>query len=452
MRLGLVWFRNDLRIRDNEALARACAESDRLAAVYVWPERLFGAVPIGYPRLGARRARFIQQALDDLAGRLGVPLLRSRGEPGAVLAELADACARDAADTAGRDGERLTELCLYYQVEPFPEEHGEAREAESMVGRACAAHGIAFSVRAVVGQTLFHDHDLPFAPERMPKVYSDFRKAVERGVPVRGEWELGAGVPAPSGAVSRLAGTPRWEFRPEGIDRDDPPDERAAFFFDGGEQAAWRRLSYYFWESTGLWRYKQTRNGLVGPDYSSKFSPWLAHGVLSPRSIHREVRRFETDRGRNQSTYWLIFELIWRDYFHFLARRYAPDIFLPHGPMRRAVPWRRDRETFLKWVRGATGEPFIDANMRELAATGYMSNRGRQNVASYLAHHLAIDWTWGAQYFESVLLDYDPANNWGNWSYVAGVGTDPRRDRVFNPRVQAETYDPAGEYVSLWLH
>jgi len=112
----------------------------------------------------------------------------------------------------------------------------------------------------------------------------------------------------------------------------------------------------------------------------------------------------------------------------------------------------QEDETLLKiWIEGRTGIPFIDANMRELAATGFMSNRGRQIVASFLINDLKISWQMGAEYFESVLIDYDPCSNYGNWNYIAGVGSDPRENRYFNIMSQARKYDPEGDYVRLWI-
>ena len=111
---------------------------------------------------------------------------------------------------------------------------------------------------------------------------------------------------------------------------------------------------------------------------------------------------------------------------------------------------KNNREAFQCWAEGRTGVPFIDANMRELAATGWMSNRGRQNTASFLVKDLKVNWQMGAEHFESLLLDYDPCSNWGNWNYVAGVGSDLREDRYFNILTQAKNYDPLGEFVKLW--
>jgi deoxyribodipyrimidine photo-lyase len=146
----------------------------------------------------------------------------------------------------------------------------------------------------------------------------------------------------------------------------------------------------------------------------------------------------------------MIFELIWRDYFRFSAWKHGDKIFWPSGIQGKKRDWLQNNEEFQKWAEGNTGIPFIDANMRELNATGFMSNRGRQNVASFLAQNLNIDWRMGAEYFESLLLDYDPCSNYGNWAYNTTVGHDPR-NRYFNIIGQAQKYDAKGEYVRHWL-
>jgi deoxyribodipyrimidine photo-lyase len=154
---------------------------------------------------------------------------------------------------------------------------------------------------------------------------------------------------------------------------------------------------------------------------------------------------------KNESTYWLIFELIWRDYFRMITKKYGNRIFKAGGIKNKILQLRQDPDIFKRWTEGQTGIPFIDANMRELKQTGFMSNRGRQNVASFLVKDLKIDWRMGASYFEYTLIDYDVHNNWGNWNYVAGVGNDPREDRYFNTQLQAQRYDPSGKYVKRWL-
>ena len=229
-----------------------------------------------------------------------------------------------------------------------------------------------------------------------------------------------------------------------------PADSRSVLPFTGGASEARGRLKHYFWDTKRLAVYKKTRNGLVGADYSSKFSPWLAHGCISPRRIASEVYRFEDTVEANDSTYWLVFELIWRDYFRFVAMKYGSRIFHRKALKPDSANRGMQRSVFEAWKEGRTKDAFVNANMRELARTGFMSNRGRQNVASYLVHDLGIDWRLGASWFEHMLLDYDPASNAGNWIYVAGVGNDPRPNRKFNTQRQAEMYDGDGKYQTLW--
>lgn len=174
-------------------------------------------------------------------------------------------------------------------------------------------------------------------------------------------------------------------------------------------------------------------------------------GCISPRLIYEEVKRYEKERKKNDSTYWLIFELIWRDYFRFIAKKHGDKIFNIRGIKNQEDSWSRDKSQFEAWTEGMTGVPFVDANMRELNATGFMSNRGRQIVASFLVNDLGIDWTWGASYFESQLIDYDVCSNWGNWMYVGGVGNDPRENRYFNVLRQAKNYDRNGDYIRLMI-
>ena len=225
---------------------------------------------------------------------------------------------------------------------------------------------------------------------------------------------------------------------------------QAAFSFKGGSHAALERLKHYFWNTKKLSFYKQTRNGLLGQDYSSKFSAWLANGSISARQIYWQIKAYEKQIDKNQSTYWLIFELIWRDYFKYVSLKHRNKIFQLGGILEREYHWKNSHQILKAWIDGQTKEPFVNANMKELSKTGWMSNRGRQNVASYFAKNLNMDWRLGAAYFEAMLIDYDVHSNYGNWMYVAGVGNDPR-DRKFNVQLQAERYDENGKYQRLWL-
>ena len=289
---------------------------------------------------------------------------------------------------------------------------------------------------------------LPFSPADLPDVFTAFRHRVER-----------AGIlpAAPLAPPLRLPPAPtlpeHWRKTPA------PPapracaDERSSFpyhrpQFSGAETAALAHLDGYF--ARGLAHaYKRTRNRLQGIDFSSKLSPWLACGALAARTVHARLAAFEQAHGSSDGTYWLWFELLWRDYFRLLHLKYGRRLYRYRGLGKPDSAVNRP-QAFERWRQGRTGEPLVDAGMRELAATGYISNRMRQIVARYLVHDLGGDWRAGAAWFESQLVDYDACSNQGNWLYVAGKGTDPRGGRRFDPRRQAREHDADGSYRALW--
>lgn len=258
-------------------------------------------------------------------------------------------------------------------------------------------------------------------------------------------------LPLPAERPAGLDFVPGWGDLPFSGTPVAPPqrEPRSVLEFKGGETEGLKRLKYYLWDSDLASTYFDTRNGMIGGDYSTKFSAWLALGCLSPRLIYHELQKYETQRVANKSTAWIVFELKWRDYFKFFAMKHGNAIFFEEGTAGLELPWSYDRPLFERWRDGKTGVPLIDANMRELAATGFMSNRGRQNVASYLALDMGVDWRRGADLFESLQIDYDVASSWGNW--VAAAGLTGGRINRFNPIKQSNDYDPKGEYIRLWL-
>lgn len=213
------------------------------------------------------------------------------------------------------------------------------------------------------------------------------------------------------------------------------------------ETHALTHLHAYF-DSQRPQHYRDTRNGLIEWSDSTKLSPHLALGQLSPKQVLHELHVHESRYGTNDSTKHIALELLWREYFRQVLAHQGVKTF----NLKARYPTKSMQEQenlFTQWANGKTGEPFIDANMQEFNATGWMSNRGRQNVASYLTKTMGVDWQRGAEFFEQHLIDYDVHSNWGNWAYVAGVGQDPR-DRIFNPKLQAQMYDPHGSYQKMW--
>lgn len=435
--LGLVWFRQDLRLTDHEPLYRAAQECGQLIPLYCFDHRHFGQTSFGFPKTGAWRGRFLWEAVANLRQNLqalGSQLILRSGRPEELIPELVQ--------TWGISH-------VYYHQAVTPEELAvETALAENL-------SSLKINLQGFWGTSLLHPEDLPFPPEELPDLFTQFRRRVEgegsqkkklAPVPVRAPYPFPARLP-PCPDLE-LGDLPAPEsFNLTFLD----PDPRAVLPFQGGETWGKARVEAYFWEGDCLRTYKETRNGLLGADYSSKFSPWLALGCLSPRWLYDEIRRYEAERVKNESTYWLFFELLWRDFFYFVARKYGARLFYPFGLRRLNLPWSRDWELFRCWSEGQTGYPLVDANLRELRLTGFMSNRGRQNVASFLTKNLGLDWRMGAEWFESWLIDYDVCSNWGNCNYVAGVGNDRREFRYFNIAKQSRDYDPQGNYLRHWL-
>jgi deoxyribodipyrimidine photo-lyase len=328
---------------------------------------------------------------------------------------------------------------IYAHKEPAWEEIMEEENLSKRLGEEV-------EIKYFWGKTLFHVNDLPFDYQKTPDVFSNFRKKNEKYGKVRPLFPSPEKIKWHESINSKIPTLKELGFEITGI------PETAAIHFKGGEGEALKRLNHYFFETEQLSKYKYTRNGLIGSDYSSKFSPWLANGSISPRQIYFQVKKYEDEIKSNVSTYWLIFELIWRDFFTYVLLKYGNKLFFK-GSIKGEVPEIDDpnNEKLQAWKNGRTGIPFIDANMKELNETGFMSNRGRQNAASFLVKDLKVDWRKGAAYFEEKLIDYDVASNWGNWSYVAGFGNDPREGRYFNIMTQADRYDKKGEYVKLWF-
>jgi deoxyribodipyrimidine photo-lyase len=423
---GLVWFGNDLRIQDNEVLSEAIRQHDQVIGIYCLNPKLLQKTNFGFRKLGVYRAKFLLESLEDLKHNLAqknISLLVYVNAPEERIPEIC---------------ETYQVACIYKQEEWTSEEIAEKQRVASKLEN--------IPIVELYNQFLYHPEDILSDPQKIPNVFSNFRKKLEKYVAIReeatfdkmfGEENLVENTTViPS--LSDL-GFKHIEF-----------DSRTAFPFKGGETSALARLNDYFFTTKKLGFYKKTRNGLVGVDYSSKFSPWLANGSISARTIYWQVKKFEQEYYKNQSTYWLVFELIWRDYFKYISIKYENEIFKLGGILRKDYWWSRDAEQIDRWIDGETQDDFVNANMIELRETGWMSNRGRQNVASYFAKELELDWRIGAAYFEEYLIDYDVHSNYGNWMYVSGVGNDPR-DRKFNTQLQAERYDSNGKFRKLWL-
>ncbi|CBQ70960.1 related to Deoxyribodipyrimidine photolyase [Sporisorium reilianum SRZ2] len=511
-------LRNDLRLHDHPIL-HLCSDPSpastpfkqpitHVLPVYVWDQRhveisgfpsltkatssgggggatqLAKTRALGLWRTGVHRARFVNESVFDLRARLrgvGSDLAMYAGTPESVVPALIHKI------RAGGDSVEA----VYLGREINTEEVNVQRRLQGVL------EGMGVQMKMLEGKSLIHSRDLGFAVSQLPDVFTHFRKQVE------GDDMFRAPLPAPS----RLKPFPRVDVddaegvyalsAAKGLDTKDavekcllqpllahpvlghkellskvlkgntPEVPHSAFPYKGGETEALARLEHYFTgaKSSPGASYKETRNQMLGADYSTKFAAALAHGLLSPRLIAQKATELDATTGTTKGGgYWILFELLWRDYFYFVGWKFGSHLFTlggieeqlsPRSAASKAYDWKStsldDKAgPFVRWATAQTGVPLIDANMTELV-TGFMSNRGRQNVASFLTKDLGCNWQYGAELFESWLVDYDPNSNWGNWQYVAGVGNDPRSSRQFNPIKQGKDYDARGEYVATWI-
>ena len=428
MKRSIVWFKTDLRLHDNETLVQAIAQSDEVIPVYCLDDDHFNITEFGFRKTGKFRARFLLEALQDLDANLrplGSGLIVVHGKPEVELYQ-------------------LVKLYGVHKVFAKREVSYEEKQTEERVEKELWKLQCSFETFST--STLYHAQDLPFSIKDIPDIFTAFRRQVEHESSVRPMIQKPRKIKSPPIPPLHLP-----KLKALGLVAP-VHDNRSVLAFKGGESEGYKRLNAYFFETQLIANYKNTRNGMIGADYSTKFSPWLALGCLSPREIFYELKKYESKFSANDSTYWLVFELLWRDYFRFMMKKHRNKYFSISGIKAADLnPLQKDTKVLQTWINGKTGNDFVDANMLELKLTGFMSNRGRQNVASYLCNDLKLDWRYGAAYFEQQLIDYDVCSNWGNWAYLAGVGNDPRGNRYFDMLKQAKLYDPKSTYRQLWL-
>jgi len=516
-RILIYLVRRDLRRADNpilHELARLHGQSQR-PFTHVLPVYVFSADQIevsgflsssdlkspypearsrisGFWRCGRRRAKFLAECVWDLKKDL-----ESIGSGLEIRVGSVKDVVRSLLDGYQESGDAEIHGTWMTSEEGW-EEKEEEEEVRELMGREAKEFKLWRDEKYLVD-----DRDLPFdRPQDLSDVFTTFRKTVEplRSAP-RQQLPAPERLPplpefippqfAPFAIPDSLEGTIKalCQPLPENLEIPNMPSMstsmQTAHPFVGGSISAHERICHLI-ESGAISAYKDTRNGLLGLDFSTKLSAWLALGAISARQIHWYLVAFEDGtsdlgkdaagygKGENKGTSGVRFELLWRDYMRLCTRKFGKRLFSLAGyrgksdvkfklispascrsTQKKDTPGSHDQDTrrvLERFLRGETGTGLIDASQRELFLTGWTSNRARQNVASYLTKHLGLDWRLGAEWYEMNLVDYDVSSNWGNWQYVAGVGNDPRGDaRVFNPVKQAVDYDGHGEYVRAWV-
>ena len=422
---NLVWFRSNLRVEDNTSLSRAIKDSPRVIGYINIDPAIFELSDYGFKKTEKFRTKFLLESIQDLKKQLNginISLIITN---------------QDFETSINSIIEKYNIRSIYMQKEWTRDELAEEKQIPKHI-----------NLIKDFDQFLYSPESVKEVYENIPRGFSNFRKKCEKYLDI----EYPLQIPKPLDkknniddvySIPTLNDLGFEEFRVH---------KNSVFKFIGGETSAKERVYEYFFENKRISKYKLTRNGLLGKDYSSKLSSWLANGSISVRYVYMQIKKYEEEIEKNESTYWLFFELIWRDFFKYVSMQHKDKFFSKSGIYGDSKDWSNNKELINRWINGETNEPFVNANMKELSQTGFMSNRGRQNVANYLTKELKIDWRVGAEYFESLLIDYDVHSNYGNWLYNAGIGNDSMPFRKFSPKLQSERYDPNKEYEKLWLN
>ncbi len=419
MSRGLHWFRNDLRLRDNTALAALVSQVEAWLPVFVLDPRL-----VAGPRRGEARMRFLLDCLGRLGRDLekrGVPLLVREGRPEQLLPRL-----------LRETGAQV--LSFNEDVSPF------ARRRDSAVQSAVERSGGRVLTR--LDHVVYRSSEVRSGSGGAYAVYSPYRRTWWK------RWRQEPRLPV---GVGRLP-APIPGFSPERT-----PDPRelgvasdASELPTGGERAARRRLDRFL--ESGARRYHEDRDR-PDRDGTSRLSPYLRFGVISPRQcFERAEEAAQAEPALERGVAKWLDELVWREFYSAILEEHPRVLRESYRREYEAVAWSDDPDGFQAWCEGRTGYPIVDAGMRQLRESGWMHNRVRMIVASFLTKDLLIDWREGEGFFFERLVDGDPASNNGGWQWAASTGTDPQPYfRIFNPVAQGRRWDPEGRYVRQWV-
>jgi deoxyribodipyrimidine photo-lyase len=415
---AVVWFRRDLRVADHPALLAALDAADQVVPVFVVDRDLLDGGPSG-----PNRRAFLHGALQALARdleALGGRLLVLEGDPVTVIPALAR---QAAADTVWCSREHT----------PY------ARRRDTAVERALRADGRA--LHPMPGVYLSDFDELRTTDGNPFRVYSPFARAAKAAA-----WDdplpTPSRVPFPEDLTTGGLGAGPGVFDLDGAVEITPPDPAVAL----------ERLRWFVDQRVD--RYGRARN-FLGTDGTSRLSPYLRFGLVSPRQVAAATGR----RGRagehprkagDRETF--VNELLWRDFYGYVLYHQPESAWEHMRPEFARFGFEDDPEGLAAWREGRTGYPLVDAGMRQLTGQGWAHNRARMVVASFLTKHLLVDWREGASFFLQHLMDGDLPSNNGGWQWVAGTGTDAAPYyRIFNPVTQAGKFDPDGDYIRRWV-
>eukprot|EP00930_Biecheleria_cincta_P098167 TRINITY_DN89846_c0_g1_i1.p1 TRINITY_DN89846_c0_g1~~TRINITY_DN89846_c0_g1_i1.p1 ORF type:complete len:718 (+),score=96.82 TRINITY_DN89846_c0_g1_i1:87-2240(+) len=457
--IAVVWYKvTDLRTHDHEPLNEAHASGLPVLHLFVFDPRWYRRTPLcKFPRTGPLRAKFQLEALSDLAGQLS--------KNGHRL------CVR-----RGNSAEVFNEVCNDFSVQSVfasREVCSEELRVEQSVRDVLQRHRA--TLKLFWTFELHHYDDLPqWLQSKGSNSYTGYKQAFHQ------ECRPRAPLGKPAYSRSKAVVWSKADELPNAVEElglgPIPPQHPSAeLVWVGGETAAFARVQEYLFDSdslaldyVGSTNTPREGNSCTKVRAMSRLSPWLAHGCISPRTLFAEIKRYERERHKSSTTYWIVHEMYWRDFVRFQSYLVGNRIFKIGGLYNKhpSWPWSQDKALLHSWVDGATGFPFMDAAMREIGSTGYACHVGRETAAWFLICDLGLDWRMGAEWFESVLIDYEPAANWFCWVFVClirATGGNGFRE-VGHPQLPPLTrlqtvevvflsaqHDPEGEYIKRWI-
>lgn len=404
----LVWFRNDLRLHDNEMLVEAIAKSDSILPVYFFDPNYIDHTPEGDIRPGNSRVQFLIEsvaALREALKAVGGNLLIINGKPEDHIPLLV---------------EHYEIAEVYHHREVATKETAVSSIVEDLLWK------LRINLKHFIGHTLYNKEDLPFPIKDIPDIFAQFKKKTERDAIVKDCFL--------SPSAVNVVEVEEWGDLPEYSCIEGTPP--------GGEKEGITHLRSLFVEGADIYL-KTNPRAQDRQIYYSKLSPWLATGCLSPRKVYWAVKNAEHKFGTNSNFSHLILGLLWRDYFRFMFKKHNISFFSEVQPddIKHALSPEEYTQALQQWKDAKTGHLLVDRYMAELNESGFITHAARLLVATFLIYILKLNWIDGAGYFEEKLIDYSPASNWGNWANVAIGGKDPRSKNTFDLDKQIKMLD-----------
>ena len=409
--IALFWHRRDLRIEDNKGLDAARSSGLPVVGLFCFDRHILDRLPPLDRRVG-----FIHhhvRALQSQYAQSGGCLLTPYGVPLQVFAEVVS--------NITQQGYRVREIHTNRDYAPYPVQR------DSAVSEWCSGQGIQFHA---------HEDHIILPPEAVLK---DDGTPYTVFTPYSRKWHkvLDAAHPSPLTPVAPMLHGSWAQVRQTTL----PSLESMGFEAASGDTSGWAAFDRKL--DAGTVSAYAERRDIPSEVGTTRMSLHLRFGTVSIRSL--------VQFGFKHSDKWLT-ELIWREFYQAILHHFPHSAHDAFRPKYDRIPWRQDEAGFAAWCAGRTGYPLVDAGMRELNATGFMHNRVRMVVASFLCKHLLLDWRWGERYFAEKLLDYELASNVGGWQWASGSGCDAAPYfRVFNPESQMKKFDPKGIYVKRWV-